>query len=112
MHGSFKTFAVFRMQSVFFWEFPRRLKLKSLCGKVYVGQSGRTIQHRIKEHGRHIRLMHPEKSALAEHSISYDHQINLQNAKLLSSKTGYMDRLSGKQLKSNCIPITSTERMP
>ena len=25
----FKTFAVFRMQSVFFWEFPRRLKFKS-----------------------------------------------------------------------------------
>ena len=27
--GGFKTFAVFRMQSVFFWEFPRRLKFKS-----------------------------------------------------------------------------------
>ena len=26
---SFKTFAVFRMQSVFFWEFPWRLKFKS-----------------------------------------------------------------------------------
>ena len=24
--GGFKTFALFRMQSVFFWEFPRRLK--------------------------------------------------------------------------------------
>ena len=39
------------------------------CGKVYVGQSGRTIQHRINEHGRHIRLMHPDKSVLAEHTI-------------------------------------------
>ena len=29
LNGGFKTFAVFRMQSVFFWEFPRRLKFKS-----------------------------------------------------------------------------------
>ena len=33
LHGGFKTFAVFRMQSVFFWEFPRRLKFKSLIAQ-------------------------------------------------------------------------------
>jgi hypothetical protein len=31
------------------------------CGKVYIGESGRSIQHRIKEHDRHIRLFQPEK---------------------------------------------------
>jgi hypothetical protein len=47
------------------------------CGKVYIGQSGRSIQIRIKEHERHIRLAQTEKSAVAEHSYNYDHIIKL-----------------------------------
>ena len=34
------------------------------CGRVYIGQSGQSIQLRIKEHDRHIRLEQPDKSAL------------------------------------------------
>jgi hypothetical protein len=34
------------------------------CSKVYVGQSGHTVEKRV-EHQRHIRLAHPEKSAVA-----------------------------------------------
>ena len=43
------------------------------CGTVYIGQSGRSIDLRIKEHERHIRLAQPEKSAVAEHSLDHDH---------------------------------------
>jgi hypothetical protein len=63
------------------------------CGRVYIGQSSRSIQILINEHNRHIRLAQTDKSAVAEHGINHKHIIQLQDKKLLSAKTGYMDRL-------------------
>jgi predicted GIY-YIG superfamily endonuclease len=72
---------------------PGIYKIPCECGKVYIGQTGRSIQLRYKEHERHIRLVQPNKSAVAEHNFNHDQIIRLQNTELLSTKTGYMDRL-------------------
>jgi hypothetical protein len=60
------------------------------CGKVYIGQTGRSIEARFKEYMRHIRLDQPEESAVAQHSINTGHQIDF-NVLVLDRESGYMD---------------------
>jgi hypothetical protein len=55
------------------------------CGLVYIGQTGRSTEIRIKEHQRNIRLLQLDKSALAEHG--FNHKILLQDVEVLSTKS-------------------------
>jgi MarR-like DNA-binding transcriptional regulator SgrR of sgrS sRNA len=51
------------------------------------------IETRIKEHHGHICLYHPEKSAVAEHSIKLDHQRQVQYVIFLAKKSRQMDQI-------------------
>ena len=43
------------------------------CGKVYIGETGRAMQDRIKEHDRDIRLARTQTSAVSEHANETGH---------------------------------------
>ena len=59
------------------------------CSKVYVGESGRNLKERQKEHMRH--LTHPSTTdileATAEHSLDTGHSIDWQNTETLTFDT-------------------------
>ena len=55
------------------------------CGKVYIGETGRPMQDRIKEHDRDIRLTRTETSAVSEHAHNTGH-------KPLWNKVKFIDR--------------------
>ena len=43
------------------------------CGKVYIRETGRPMQERIKDHNRDIRLVRTESSAVLEHANETGH---------------------------------------
>ena len=48
-------------------------KIPCECGKVYIGETGRTMQDRIKEHNRDIWLARTQTSAVSEHANETGH---------------------------------------
>ena len=48
-------------------------KIPCECGKVYIGETGRSVLERIKEHDQDTRLAQTQSSAVSEHSNSTGH---------------------------------------
>ena len=63
------------------------------CNSVYIGQSKDCLHTRLEQHRSACRLLQPEKSALAEHSIKEGHNIDWKNAKVITRQTKWRQRL-------------------
>jgi len=74
------------------------------CGQLYIGQTGSSIETRIKEHHLHIRFGHPVKSAVAELRFNHNHVIKFQDTRILSAVPGYMERLIKEAVELELSP--------
>ena len=64
---------------------PGVYKIPCQCGKVYIGETGRDLPTRIKEHRANSRKGEYEKLAIIMHSHTEDHIINWEQAHLITS---------------------------
>jgi hypothetical protein len=82
---------------------PDVYRILCQCGRIFFGQSCRSVDIRLKEHQRYIRLEHPNNSAIAEHSIDQGYCIEFHNSSILAKKTDIWTAL-------NSTLTISTER--
>ena len=67
-------------------------KIPCSCGKAYIGETGRKISTRIKEHQRCAKYGHFTQSALAEHWMETGHSVQYDKATMLAPSQGYFAR--------------------
>ena len=63
------------------------------CLKTYVGQTGNSLHTRLQQHRAACRLLQPEKSALAQHSIDHAHRVDWSKAEVVERATNWRQRL-------------------
>ena len=62
------------------------------CPKVYIGQTGRTLEHRLKEHKRALTSGNVSQSAVAEHAMDESHTIKWEEAEVVNHHPFYRQR--------------------
>jgi hypothetical protein len=67
-------------------------------GRVYVGQTGRSVDVNLKDHQRYIRLEPPNKSAVTKHSIDHGQSFHL------ATKTRYMFHIDRETIEIELHP--------
>ena len=62
------------------------------CPEVYVGQTGRTLAHRLKEHKRTLTSGNLAQSAVAEHATQQSHAIDWECATVIDTEQPFHRR--------------------
>ena len=57
-----------------------------------VGETGRTLNERLKEHKRALRLSNPSRSALAEHDLNTGQNIGWEDALIIDFESNFWAR--------------------
>ena len=74
------------------------------CSRSYVGQTGRNLSQRIREHRRAVDNFDMDTSALAEHANKEDHWIAWKDASVIDQHPVLQSRCSVKSWYINNLP--------
>ena len=86
---------------------PGIYRIPCTCGKVYIGETGRNLKIRQKEHKDCCRKCQLDKSALAKHSWENDHLVKWDESELLVPVKNYFSR----QIRES-VEIFKNETIP
>ena len=76
------------------------------CNKSYIGQTGRNLSQRIKEHQKAVATFNTDTSALAEHVLSKDHHIDWEKTSVIDQHPYTQTRCLVECWYINHIPNT------
>jgi hypothetical protein len=87
------------------------------CEASYVGQTGRQLLTRVKEHNSHIRRNGGGHSVLTDHRLEHNHDFNWKDVKILDQEPSLNKRLISemifiKRQKEGLNLQTDTENLP
>ena len=93
---------------------PGVYRIPCECGLVYIGETGRNLSLRLKEHKTNCEKAELEKSAVAKHSWTNDHRIKWNEASILATESQKYESHStidqeGKPLDSTWCALFSMQ---
>jgi len=104
-------------------------KIDCSCGKSYIGETGRSMKIRLKEHTADIKNERSRTSALAEHSSKTKHHVCLESARIIAREDNYhkrkireaieimkypqnLNRDNGSEISGNWLPLIKQMNPP
>jgi hypothetical protein len=76
------------------------------CGRVYIGQTGHSVDIMLNEHRWHIQLEQLDKLVIAEHTIGQRHRIQFHNTSILAAEIRYLDRIVREAIEIELYPFS------
>ena len=82
------------------------------CGLVYIGETGRNLSLRLKEHKTNCEKAELEKLAVAKHSWTNDHRIKWNEASILATESHKFSRKMRESIETEKHSTIDQEGKP